>query len=973
MINETDVISQQKHIENYTIPHDALSHKEISHLNGLKFLHMNIRSIRRNIDEFVLMLQSLNADVDIIILTEALLSDNLPDYPIPGYANLRAIGKNTRNEGVVIYYKNNLSASVLPHNITDCTALLLKIESVSAKFSLLGIYRTPSILDITQFVDTLESSLISCTDTKPIIMGDVNIDIKNPHNEKTEYYLNMLSTYGYITAMEEYTRVSHNTKSCIDHIFIPDHLHHNEMKALNITTSVTDHYTQIINLPLTCKKHTIKTNQSKINKKIDYTLLNSKLEHEKWENVINNNSANESYNNFITTYSNYIKACTKNKESSTNRNKKLKPWITATLVKHIRVRDNLLKLSKQKNDTNFTTFVKNYCNTLKSKIRETKNSYYKTKLEESQKDIRKTWQTINELTNRTVNKTSQIKTVTIQNNDVEVDKNEALVANHFNNFFVNIGQNLAEQITNDLDTLSNLNSTGPKKNNSSIFMSPTSEKEIEEIIVKLKPTRSTGYDEINTNTLKQTTKYIVKPLTHVINNMLTEGIFPDNLKTAIVIPIFKNGNQKEINNYRPISLLSNISKIFEKAIYTRLENFTNMHNIVSKKQYGFQKQVGTNDAIYDLTKDIYKALDNKEHCLCIMIDLKKAFDTIPYSRLLHKLNTLGIRGIGGKLIKSYLSKRSQTTKINQTYSEQQQLTIGLPQGTILAPFLFNLYINDLLQLNLKSRILAFADDTCLLVISKSREQLYATANADFQKLKIWFKENKLTLNCQKTHYVEFRNKRIETNNTLEISGIKRETSTKYLGIVIDEQLKWEEHVINVANKLRKTIYQFISLRHVANIEIQKLVYYALVQSHLTYGICAWGGTYQNIITKLETIQKRILKIIHKKPRIFPSVDLYKLANVLKIKQLYIKDAVVAIHKRKHTLEMQLHTHNTRYLSTQPVNQQRVNKTFTQNQSFYVGIIKYNELPQDIKDINNNNINGRKTFAKKITSIIKEKY
>lgn len=947
-IDQEDILLNYNKIDTLTWPHNANSINLINNLKHIKICHMNIRSLRKNIDEFTILLQSLDSNIHFIVLTEAFLHDSLPIISIPGYSQISAQGNLTRNEGVIVFYKNDWNADVTAHKLNDCTSVLVEFKKNKLTIPLLCIYRTPSIANTDNFTQSLEE-ILTCSKVKPIIIGDININIENKTDLRVDNYLNTLATFGYISVINKPTRVTETTSSCIDHIFVPETVkEHMEITGIILKTSITDHFTEFLIL----KNDNLATNLApneqtqQTRKKIDYEKLNHLLEHETWEEVLTMSDVNEAYEIFLNKFTEYINTSSSiiRQRQINSKEKKLKPWINHHLVKLIRHRDELLDKSKKYTDIQFKRYAKDFANSVKTQIRNTKNAYFKNKLEQAGTNMQKIWSTVNEITNKSIKHADHIKTIEVNGQEI----NESTqIANYFNTKFLNCAQSLnanAASTSVSREQLENI-----PFNADTIQLTMISENDILTKINSLKNSKSKGADNIDTETLKQTKEHIKIPLCFIVNQMLQQGVYPNLLKKSIVIPIFKGGNnKKDPDKYRPISILPILSKVFEKILLDKLEKFADEHELINKNQYGFRKNTGTNEAINDLCYAIHKAKETKQFNLCLFLDLSKAYDTIPHFALVKKLHKMGIRGKAEDLIVSYLENRPQITKIGNSFSNEGFITTGLPQGTIVSPLLFNLYVNDLLQLELSGETGAFADDTRHLCTGKNRKELYENANKDFEKIKNWLTINLLTLNTDKTVYIEFTTKMRNDNLSYSVNGIQRVSETKYLGIIVDEGLKWDSHINNVTCKIRKTIYKFIQLRQCTSLEIQKMVYFSLVQSHLSYGIVAWGGAYQNVIEKLSLMQRKILKIIYKKPNRFPSEELYRLSNVFNIKQLYIKEAVINIYKNRENLQTPNHNHDTRLNAQQPIVQSPNRTNFTQKQARYIGKKYYNELPTSIK-------------------------
>ena len=368
-----------------------------------------------------------------------------------------------------------------------------------------------------------------------------------------------------------------------------------------------------------------------------------------------------------------------------------------------------------------------------------------------------------------------------------------------------------------------------------------------------------------------------------------------------------------------------------------------------------------------LTEKIHLEIDKNNKPLAIFLDLSKAFDTVAHDKLFIKLHSLGIRGVALELIKSYLSNRQQYVEINRTLSKPRIIEFGVPQGTVLGPLLFLIYINELCNLKIEGEILSFADDTVLLFAEKSWEKVHEVAEKELQKVKHWFDINLLTLNKEKTMYINFSPKintqpiisslKIHSTNcalsdiTCNCCILRKVTNIKYLGIIIDQHLKWNLHINSLVKKLRYALHKFYSLRYILSLSNLKMVYHATVQSIIQYGITGWGGAYDVHISKIITMQNTILKIMLKKPTRYPTRLVYEESGVLQTKKLYAKFVIKHIHINFHpskTLNINQKRPNTRSKTKKNAMLDRVNKGLTQRHTYYLGPKLYNLLPLNIR-------------------------
>ena len=437
--------------------------------------------------------------------------------------------------------------------------------------------------------------------------------------------------------------------------------------------------------------------------------------------------------------------------------------------------------------------------------------------------------------------------------------NSLEIANAFNDFFTTIGPLLANKIpastVNPLSYVTNVPN--------SIVLEDVSEQEVSDIIKSLSNS-SAGWDEFPISIAKQCSKNFVKPLTALINSSFREGVFPRELKKARVVPIYKTGDKSLINNYRPISILSFYSKVFEKLMYNKLYNFIEANDILYAHQYGFRRGHSTQQAIITLIDKITKSVNSDDFVISVFIDLKKAFDCVPTNILLAKLQAYGIRGDCIKWFKSYLTDRTQYVNFNGEQSAEHTLKCGVPQGSILGPLFFIIFVNDMFNVSNVLFNVLYADDTCIYISGSDINALFDVLNIELAALLEWLNANKLTLNVDKTFYMLFHRRRIKTDNlklTIGQGTLKQTSQCKYLGLIIDNKLNWAAHIAHVKSKISKCVGILMKARPSLSRKCLLDLYYSFAYPYLIYCVELWGHAGDRLLYPLFLVQKKIVRII----------------------------------------------------------------------------------------------------------------
>jgi hypothetical protein len=551
------------------------------------------------------------------------------------------------------------------------------------------------------------------------------------------------------------------------------------------------------------------------------------------------------------------------------------------------------------------------------------------------------------------------KNIEIIENGVNI-KDPKVIANVFNEYYTSVAKKILRE--NPVPKTKEIFNNTVKYNNNSMFLTPVIEEEVIDIIKGMRNKKSAGIDDIPDFIIKKCYPKLITALTYIINLSLSDGIFPDQLKATKVKPLYKKGAESKVDNYRPVSLISGFSKIIEKLIKKRLLSFLNKYSIISDKQHGFHKGRSTNTAIADFIEKVYKSLDQRETNIGIFLDLSKAFDLVDHDILLWKMSKMGVRGVAWKWFKSYLEDREQrveityrcigTNEITSCLSKKKPIKYGVPQGSVLGPILFLIYVNDLETIIEDGKPTFYADDTSINITAENATDVQKKIDKTVIALTDWFERNRLIINKGKTIAISFHQPQktqierpqIKFNDTV----ISYSEHTKFLGVWLDENLKWSAHIQQLSNRLCKICYALRVIRKVSDLETVRTLYYAYFHSMLVYGLIFWGNS--GSAKEIFKLQKRAIRIMMQIPKIVSCKQYFKSLHILPLPCLYIYEVLVYIkaNVNAYPINSGVHTYNTRRkddLFIVPCNTSLYKNNFNN-----IGCRMFNHLPKYIKEI-----------------------
>ena len=865
--------------------------------NFLNVFSLNIVSLPKHGGELLNFLDILRMQFNVIILSEigarniSSMEHLIPDftfhYVLPIGNNYGGIGIYLSNEisNVCIMEELSLKKSCACSNC-NFESLFINCNFYGKQFTIGGIYNHPRG-HINHFNTALEFSLSKIESGRTAVLaGDMNINLIDYDKTIVLNYLTMLLSHKYEPCICYPTRITPHSATCIDHIFIRKSRNnmYSELLSGILYCDISDH------LPCFAS---LKINKTFVDDR-PYIRLFGKLNENKFKQQMEVTAWNNLYTNSENYYSSFflkLKPLFDRAFPIVRLSKKRqhdRPWVTRGLKLSIQHNHRLYRYYLRRPTCNNQMKYKKYNKILRKCLNKAETNYFEQLFLDNRNASYKLWKHLGPILNPAKKRKSQ-SINKLMNQHGELISEPHIISNILNDFFCNIGPELQENLPSfDKD---NFKKYLPPSILNSFYLSPVTKEEIVREIKLLKINKACGEDGIGAKILQICPDVFAFNLEIILNKCIELGEYPTELKIAKVVALFKKGQKHIANNYRPISLLACIDKIFERLICRQLVNFCEINNIFYNSQFGFRKLFSTSLALIEFTDSIRCLVDEGNYVFSLFVDLTKAFDTVDHEILLSKLSHYGIRGHANNFFRSYLSNRKQFTVVGGSKSMLGNIKCGVPQGSVLGPVLFLIYINDLYMCNENCKIKMFADDTCLTVYGKTIDEVLLDGQAKSTDLFEWCLYNKLTVNADKTCFMIFHSrKRHVPNNVTSITinekVIKIVSSVKYLGLIFDESLTWNEHVNSLCNSLLKYFGIFNQVKHFINKRLARQIYFAFIYSRIRYGIETYGSCSEKLINKIQIIQNKLMKmLLGLNPRTSTN-RLHMYMNVLKVKDLY---------------------------------------------------------------------------------------
>ena len=709
------------------------------------------------------------------------------------------------------------------------------------------------------------------------LIGDINRDLLNNHinNVWTEY----MEPFGLTQLVSKATRVTSNSRTLIDHIYsnCPENV--NSLDVPNI--GLSDHFP----IFFTRKMHVQppKTNHFTISyrsfKNFNEAKFIEDLQSVPWDTIKLFDDTDDIMEAWLDLFLQVVDTHVPVKQHRV-KHKNQPQWMTPEILDAIKCRDRHKSLGNE-ND------YKIWRNKVIKLIQNSKKVQYQTFIDDNKGNPSSIYKIFREVgAGKGLQKPSTLTSVKVDNNTIE-DSSE--MANEFNNFFVNIATKLKEPIIHtNHDKLSEFCQERLSPD-TKFSIPPISNENVLKFLSTIDINKATGTDMIGPRLLKFAAPFIADEVTYICNHSISNSIFPSKWKEAKVAPLHKNGPREEVNNYRPISILPVLSKVLEKHVHESLSDYLHQHKLLHKTQSGFRAQHSCETALVNMIDLWLNAIDNGQMIGVVLVDFKKAFDLVDHQILINKLEMYGIKDQALGWFKTYLTNRKQQVTINNSKSDFKHISCGVPQGSILGPLLFLLFINDLPLYTNNVFTDLYADDTTLYDVQDSMEQIEKNLQAALNNLHIWCRANGMILNSSKTKVMlvttNQKRQRLSNDNlnlNINNNALNMISNDKILGVFVDDNLTWSHHVKHLSKKISSSIWLLSKIKKFLTKDHRVQFYKSYIQPHIDFCNIVWGSSSESNKLKIFKLQKRACKVILD----FNVNDINEAMKSLKIMSIY---------------------------------------------------------------------------------------
>ena len=879
----------------------------------------------------------------LVLLTETHITDadSFDQFSIPGYKVASCLSHSRRTGGVAIYVKESIKFRIRLNEITENNWFLgISVEKGMQTGNYGVVYHSPSSSD-RRFLEILENWWERFIDSSKlnVIAGDFNINWINDDNSR---HLKQLTNYFNLKqSVREATRISNHSRTLIDHVYSNFDTVHSSTET---NYKVSDHETIFINIE---NDHDRESNKIKIrcwnrySKQTMSQLVADSLDFHAITGDLDTKAA---------VLTNTLKECTNSLVfdkivNLSNSNS----WYSLDLLRLKRKRDKKYKKFCRSNDQDDWQAYTAARNTYSRALKKTRCEYIQRKIDQHQNNSKELWKILKSLIK---SKSNSSKSITFAGIECDI---EEVISEKFNKYFVDSVQliNQSIELVGEPAEITRPIDFGHRFNG----FSAVTFAELRDICFDLQ--KSAGIDNVNARVIQDCFYVIGHDLLDLVNESLRTGHVPKIWKESLVVPIPKVNGTDKAEEYRPINMLHTLEKILETVVKRQLMHYLNYYDLLTPEQSGYREAHSCETALNLVLAKWKENIEAKETILAVFLDLKRAFETISRPLLLRTLRRFGIGGMAYRWFESYLCDRTQKTRFNESVSSSISNELGVPQGSVLGPILFVMYINDMKRVLRFCDINLFADDTVLFITAKNLDQAVANLNEDLLSLARWLKFKKLKLNVSKTKcmIISSANTRADVNVQIDGETIERVREIKYLGVIIDDMLTFKSHIDNVIKKVAKKYGIMCRLKNELTVTSKILLYKSLISPHIDFCSSILFLANGTQILRLQRLQNKIMRLILRCNRYTSFSFMLDALQWLSVKQRVYFLTMVFIYKILNGLlprylcdrierGTDVHRYNTRNAGDARTPNFLLNRS--QNSLLYKGINFFNSMPRQVK-------------------------
>ena len=847
------------------------TYDEIPQKKGFRLMSWNVRSLTARLSSFQQL--QVKVQADFIFLQEVWqISPNL-DISLAGFHPPIVHERKSRGGGIAIYIRNNMDFKKVesPFEEKGLETAACQVVINKKAYLLINCYfaqtnKDNQILQLKKYLKAQTKNY----GRRIICGGDFNVDLmKIGTDPNSDYLTDALASVYLVPQVHFPTRIldvgGTVQSSLIDNIFCQTSM---KPEAYSVAEGTSDHIPLVMDWGQVGKAGPEKVTVRPMTKsgllKLEAALLKAS-----WGDVCGASTVDEAAVCFETKKDRLINKYLPTKQILIRPGKD-QPWHTAGLKRSAKVLQRLMKArsESQLHNQKYLQYKSVYNKT----CRTAQDEWLHGELSTAIKDSKKTWKLLDDTLSRK-RKGGSVSTLIRVQNQATTDKSKIAAA--FNAWYAGTGSRMSQKFP------SNPNHQKYLKYREPVFdLRPVEPYKVKEIIDGMQAKKSHGHDALTNEILKKFSYILYRPIASIINKSIFEAKVPEIWKKSRIIPLYKGGDALEIVNYRPVSLCPVASKVLEKVVYGQVFGYVADEGIIPATQYGFQKGNQTQHLVQKFLAILTEALQAKKKVLVTYLDLSKAFDTVPHRAFLDKIYAMGFTVRTCHWFESFLTGRQQYVEYLGVMSSLMQVPCGVPQGSCLGPLVYLLYTADLNDNIRFSIVLSFADDTTIITIGDSTEELQRKIDHDYKVLTSWYADSRLSLNVSKTKYMSFNAGEVQVR--LQGSDIDSTDSYKLVGIWIDADLKWQSHLAAVTRKLRWAYGGLARAKFRLPMRSKLLLYHSLWRSHLIYGLAHYGAITKTEVKKLQVLQNKTLRSVFNlgyKDDVKPLMKRHRLLNV----------------------------------------------------------------------------------------------